>query len=978
MMTLAFLRRVAAVFVAVTFIGASYAQDESRGTVVGTVSSAGGNMLEGAVIEIPSLNRRTLTRPDGSFRISGLPIGEVTLRATYTGTDEQSSSLTVVPGQPVSVDFTLGEETLLMSTFVVQAVREGQALAITNQKNSGNVKNVMAMDAMGILPNLSAGELASRMPGVAGNHDDDGNVIGLAIRGSLPQLSRLTVDGGLLANSLGLDRQFQFQSMTGAMFEELEVIKGQTPDRSADAIGGGVNLKTRSPLKLKGRSRTNYNIGARWTAPFLKDYPSMGRGNAIKPIINLSHQQVFDVMGGERNLGIAVNAFYSVIANAPTKTTMDYEYTTDSPAYVWDYREGARISLREQMSFSLKAEFKVSDTSKIWANLIYNDSNEPENVTYESRAFSNRSVAGVNSSGNFTGNGSIIPGYTDSQTSVRPVSSATMKLTTLRQSVLSKTRGIDIGGDHQFDRWDLSYRAGYSRAFADLGHGKDGQGGNMDARVSNIGWDLEYSDPNRANFTQTAGADIYDINSYNKILRNTQRDSDRDSEVSNAMVDLTYRLLEDNRLTLKTGASYREQIGSETNRDRRYSYVGNAPLPVDSNTVTAVGERTGLNLPFVDLKAINAQLGDPTLWAEDVYYRESRKYSNTREATEEVNAGYVMLDSRINRLGIVAGVRLEKTDVTGEGYIRVDPATSGEIPDPAERAEHDWNHLVTNKGSYTSSFPSVHFVYDLTRNLKARASWSTSFGRPSFKSLVPSAGINNNNQTVKINNASLEPQYAENIDLALEYYINPAGIFSVTFFKKDIEDFIRTIDVGVVPSGDDNGFDGSYDGYTILSDTNAGLAEIEGWEFNYSQQLTKLPGLLQGFGVTANYTHLKANGDFGGNNTVTGDNVAGFIPQTGNAGLTFKYKKFGARVLYSFTGDHLFSDSTQENRRIYKDVRETVNLGVNYEFKPSLKIYINLTNLTDEPGRRYRYIASRMQNTVYAGPSITCGFTGRF
>lgn len=49
-----------------------------------------------------------------------------------------------------------------LTEFVVSGEREGNALAITAQRNAANVKNVVALDAFGNLPNMSAGELAIR------------------------------------------------------------------------------------------------------------------------------------------------------------------------------------------------------------------------------------------------------------------------------------------------------------------------------------------------------------------------------------------------------------------------------------------------------------------------------------------------------------------------------------------------------------------------------------------------------------------------------------------------------------------------------------------------------------------------------------------------------------------------------------------------------------------------------------------------
>jgi outer membrane receptor protein involved in Fe transport len=117
------------------------------------------------------------------------------------------------------------------------------------------IKNVVALDAFGNLPNMSAGELAVRLPGVASQFDDEGNVTGVIIRGSPSTMNRVNVDGNLMSNVGGFSRQFQTHSLTGAMFEQLEVIKGHTPDQTADSLGGTVNLKTRSPLSMKEKRR---------------------------------------------------------------------------------------------------------------------------------------------------------------------------------------------------------------------------------------------------------------------------------------------------------------------------------------------------------------------------------------------------------------------------------------------------------------------------------------------------------------------------------------------------------------------------------------------------------------------------------------------------------------------------------------------------------------------------------------------------
>ena len=54
-----------------------------------------------------------------------------------------------------------------MSPFTVSGEREGNALAITLQRQSTGIKNVVSTDALGTLAGNPA-ELVARLPGVAG------------------------------------------------------------------------------------------------------------------------------------------------------------------------------------------------------------------------------------------------------------------------------------------------------------------------------------------------------------------------------------------------------------------------------------------------------------------------------------------------------------------------------------------------------------------------------------------------------------------------------------------------------------------------------------------------------------------------------------------------------------------------------------------------------------------------------------------
>jgi iron complex outermembrane receptor protein len=312
--------------------------------------------------------------------------------------------------------------------------------------------------------------------------------------------------------------------------------------------------------------------------------------------------------------------------------------------------------------------------------------------------------------------------------------------------------------------------------------------------------------------------------------------------------------------------------------------------------------------------------------------------------------------------------------------VRVRPATAAEIPDPVARANHDWNNPVTNRGAYTRSFPSIHFTYTITENLRAQASWSTSFGRPAVTNQIPSASITDNSttQAVTIGNPALGPQYSKNIDLSLQYYLQPAGVVSVGYFRKDIKDYIVTTNIGTVGVGPDNGFEGSYAGFLLLSSANAGTAEVRGWEFDYRQQLTFLPGWLKGLSVSANFTLLETEGDFGGTAYRSNKDVQNFIPRTGNASLTYAAGRFRFNVVGNYTGDYLATPNATLHRNLYRQARTIVNTGVTYQWSPAVSLFCDVSNVFNEPQITYLYLESRPQRIIYAGQALTFGLNGRF
>ncbi|WP_158277466.1 TonB-dependent receptor [Opitutus sp. ER46] len=944
----------------------------------GTVSNAATRrFLEGARVDVPALGLSAITDQTGNYLLLDLPAGTHQVVASYTGLDPIHATVAVGGSDRAVHNFDLTAEVYRLEEFRVSGEREGNAASITRQRTADNVKSVVALDAFGRLSNDNAGELLVRLPGIGGRLDDEGNITGVMIRGTAPGLNTVSVDGNLQASTGGMGRDFRPHAISGALFDEIDVVKAPTPDMPADSLGGSVNFKTRSALDMKETRRFAYRLSGRWAAPFYDTIP-MREQRRLHPLLNASYQEVFNAFGGTHNLGISVDAFYSENVSGYYKMIQDYEYTLNSPAYVWDYRTTDGYNNRKQTSTNFKVDYRLSDNSRFFLNFLYNDAFEPYNRLYTMRAYTSRSVGTTSSSG-------IAPGYTEDVTQVNPISSSRVQLNSTMYSFMTRERQLNLGGKHEFDRWKLDYDANYNYSHPNLGNGRtpDQSGGIFTMNTTKTGWILDKTGSDiYPQFTQTSGASLSSIASYGSGQLVT-RNGGRDTDIYAASANASYVLPTTLKAIVKAGARYRSERFDVTAGDRQWAYAGGAlGSLVDPSIVTSGELRHGIDLPYVESSlAMRSIREHPEFWKENLYYAESGRLSDSSQVTEDVLAAYLQSQVTVKRLRILIGSRFERTDVDAFGRIAAKSLTTAaqQAADPIGSARLDYDHPQTTRGHYADWFPGVYLTYRIAPNLQARANWSNSIGRPAASQLTPSRTVSDTNGTVTINNPSLKPQHAENWDASLEYYFEPVGLLSVGVFRKDLTDFITSAQVGVIGTGPDNGYNGDYSGYGLISAFNGGNARMQGIELNYQQQFSFLPGLLKGLGVFANYTQLTTNGDYGESTVRSTSEIANFVPKTANGGLTYKYRRFGARVLVNYTGRYLSNYSADPSRLQYRMAKTTVNLGTSYELTKGLSLFCDLANIFNAPQKLYRGLSSsHISAATYNGTVMTFGVSGRF
>ena len=1008
----------------------------ATGVVTGTVTNkTTGNGLIGAKVEIAALKLQAFVDNTGRYLLN-VPVGTHELVVTYTALDTQTSTVVISAGNPAVRDFVLSSSVLMLDSFKVVSEKAGASSALTQQRNADNLKSVASMDALGDLPNMNATELAIRLPGVAFGNPGDEVVEVISVRGMGAGMSSITIDGGGMSSFSAQNRNTRMTAFTGAMFEALEVIKGQTPDKPVDSLGGSVNFKTRSPLNMREKRRLNYNFTARM-APWFTEQVPLREARRNHGLFNASYTEKFAIFGEEReNLAVSVNAFYSENAFGFFRTQRDYQQApnglfSNGPAFVWDYRTTDNFNNRRQRSLSTKWDYRLSRNSLIKLNLIYNDAPEPMRRQYQTRAFagSQTTVPNATTSG-------VVPGWTDRITTVRAVpqspfnangtvntntSGTTQAALIDVQSTLinrdQRLRHLDLAGEHTFGPLEIEWAGLWSRTrYRTLGaegsltnrignipyRGPNGRDNSVTPTATNpfdtivgpngetgVGWILDRTQSDLyPRFIQNGGLDFTNYRNYRPSVNGLSTNSgnlDIDF-IREARAHFKYKLpIQAFSAFLKTGGQVRDHVVEFERRGRQWSYIGREALTPDGSILTWDRVKTGRNIPqWEGAQYIqNGQPTNPALWEENRYVYEQNRLSGGSKTTETITGYYLMTQGRVGSTGFLGGVRREVTDTVGVARIRsrVLSSNAERIADPVGSAERDFRLPFRNEGSYGQNFPSVHLWRDLTPNLKVRSSWTTSFGRPSLANALPTFSFSDTNQTVSLGNPALLPQKAKNWDASVEYYFEPSGSFSVGWFHKSIRDYIvGARETGVVDAGADNGFEGLYEGYKILQSVNAGTAVAQGFEFSYQQQFRFLPGLLKTLRLSANFSVTNSHGDFGTVGAYRGNGeIAGFIPRTGNLAVSWDYKKFGASMSYNYTSLNIRSyNATAPSRNQYLAPRDLINLNLRYQLPRNLTLNFGVANLFNEPQRYFRGVPDQLETFLINGTTITAGLEGRF
>lgn len=730
-----------------------------------------------------------------------------------------------------------GEEASAVEALVVTGTALQNQEAIAARRSSLTVVDALAQDDTGDLADQSLAEALSRVPSVSTMQvlygEQESQYV--AVRGITPDLNYVAVDGvGMIsvANGGAGQRRVDLALIPSQAARKTEVYKTFTADQDAGAIGGVINIV---PYSAFGRGKDKFYVDL--FANYVTDNDVPG-GNSLggykdKPWSGGIKGLWTHRFGAEEKIGLVLSGtyqvrsyddvkrnpngrtYYTATGASTTPNKADWNGFDPAPQALVDYEFTSYI---KTYGGSATLEFKPTD--RLYSSLLAYDYRQTEDQT--NNVFTLRAFA--NLSGQTQHGGTLkIP---DARTALNYD-----RFENEQYGAIWKTR-------YDFDdRTNLEFRAGYNaNTFYDLEWANAYQ-----AKPTNLS--VTYDTSGDSVKFALAGADLPTLTDPSKYALLTASDTltKAKGQAYEAKLDFSKNFDSDTvGFGFKAGAGLR-RFDVSRNLDQTVYRTNNAKL-------------TGYE--YAPQGYIPWMWGYPVLWVNYEKFRQdivptlginaastaSASAASDYRYGEDIAYAYVSGLYATDRTRVIAGLRYDAAQYDADVPVSV----GGVYQARTARYDGDYKHLL----------PSLNLIHDLTPQVRLKAGYSRTLGRPAPEDIAQAESRSDTAFTISRGNPDLKPRRADNFDLTLERYFNGAkGLMSVGVFAKVIKDDIYTLKDDVLIDGV---------AYILSTPMNANKSKMRGIEAQYiNNALPGLPGVLKDrVGVALNATRTWGDMDY--------------------------------------------------------------------------------------------------------------------
>lgn len=960
-----------------------FAQNSGKAKITGIITDANtGEPLFGASVAIVGTSMGAAADMEGNYVLFNVPAGTYTLEIRYLGYEDKTKTDVVVSGNETKqLNIQMSPSTILQEEVIVTVQAKGQMAAINQERSSNKIVNVVAADRIREVPDANAAESIGRLPGVALSRSaGEGNKV--LIRGLSPEYSIIEMDGVRMEGT-GNDRSVGLSNVASENLAGIELSKSLTADKDADAIGGVVNMTTRT-------ADEGFHMNLRATGGY-NSYTDVANNYSINgSVSNRFFDNAFGVLlsGGTEQVDRSADEL---------SAAYDREITAEGNwLYIKDGTLRKTLRDRKRTNAGLVLDYK-SDLVKIKLNNMYNtkhDDNENRQARY---VFHQNRFDFQNSRGE---------------------SDDAFRLHALNT---------------EWKFWNTTLDAGYSYTKSKY-HGTN-DNYMFDDKDSNTGesqWDIG-TDLREAQVDELIAESNEFISIENSAVRWNHRDDTRredESQTINLNWSIPFRLGDIASGKVKTGYRYkRKERMSEKETKELYFFGGIGSgrrqiveedifpdyaklLEQGINVVGIAGinfENPDFNygdflegryaFPYaVDLDKLQNDFdhiysyvdNNPGMslesWQIPLGIPSNREDYNT---LEELNAGYVMAEINIGkRIMILPGIRYEHINTEYTSRVLMT-----DMFDPTGINTPEYPDTITSYRENGHFFPSVNMKIDVNDWMDVRAAYAKSTSRPRFIDLSPFMVTDDGLDRLYVKNPYLKPAMAHNVDLGVSFYTGKLGLFSVNGFYKRMKGLreslhkykLRNLDelkkYGGVPDSflesleapvslyDSNLVDPKRTTIYNMPFNNPNPAEYAGFEVSWQTNMWYLPGLWNGLVLDFNYSMFWSRTKYPYFEYVTVVDNSGIIPvQTDeakyaetdwekmtnqpnilfNAKVGWDYRNFSSRVSFRYQPESITrNDAEYGLQDEYLTAMYRLDVNLKYKITPRLSVSFDGINLTN-------------------------------
>ena len=889
---------------------------ESKGTISGTVKDPAGGVLVGALVELQPTGKRVVSDDQGQFRILDVAPGEYTLTASYVGFSPFTTTVKVAPGQVATADVAMTVASQNDQVIVSAERLQGETEAINIERTADDIVQVLPLKVITSLPNTNIADAVGRLPSVTLERDEgEGKYV--QIRGTEPRLSNVTVNGVNVPSPEGSVRNIKLDVIPAALVDRIEVYKTLSANQDADAIGGSINLVTKTAgekpsISLEGQGGYTPIQNGRWLDSF---NGSIGRrfggskklGVMFGGTYDWNARGIDDVEPGPTTDVDAVSG--KNIAVVPSVDTREYQY------------------YRTRWGFASGLDYRLGPGSTAYVKGLFSDFHDfGDTWVYTYRAGANPTQSGGITSYDNTGR---------------------MRYRHYIRRPDQQIFSFSTGARHDLSSTLITYEFAVSRSHQYGGFPTT----NFRSGPSGIQFNVDTTDPYRPRYVVVGKTPIFDPTQY--VMTQQEFINAHTAELSlQGAASLARRYAVGSHLgTFEMGFKLRNSDKTNFSNNPYYNPQSNFALS------QVLGPYTNPNYydhsyqlgPLSNYDKIVSLINSNfSAFAFDSATTHLNNDGSDYDGTERIYAGYLMNSISFGKSRLQTGVRFEATDESyNANKVVVDI-----------NGDYVTTLPVIGGGSYTNVLPSIQWQYMLTSNTNIRATYGMAISRPNFSDLVPSVLFSPNGSppSATLGNPALKATRANDFDLLFEHFFQPLGILQAGFFYKDLSNPIyNTTQTGT----------GAYAGFQVQQSINGPRAHITGFEASWEQRLSFLPGLLNGLGVAANYSYttsqVKFPDGFSGGRT---DHPALLrqAPNTWNLGMTYDKARFSMRFGVSHNDANIYAYNYQAtgndtdpiiglkgpNGDIYLYAHTQYDVQGSYRMYKGLQLVVSGLNLSNE------------------------------